>query len=565
MLSYLVGLWMAAAVGQAPAEASWLESVPADIPVVVRCRALEDVKGELLAMLKAMSPTAGGDVRDEIDDALKELEETFVKGAGKSPFFVLLRPPDPAQPEFPAWGVIAKTNDPSAAIKALAQEGGAKPKSLDGYESFVAGNGATLYAARGTGWVAYGSEEAMIKAIHKPRSSLAGALSPEGRARFLAGDVGLYVNLAAVQKQYCDLIEQSKEAIKDQLGEAMDAGAGKAMNARTANLVFDALATALKVGDRLTLSLDFGADGLTIAGLAAVKGDSPAAQGLARAGTGTGQLLARLPAGNMFYVYGGDALGYPGGLPRSSAGPAPRSRAAMAVKKAEDDRTRVLDGRLVAALSVVPMNYTGLADLEDPAAAVAASRELVRARLALLRDGTRVALDAVTHGGFRLDNVRTEVDQERMAKAFRPVIPQGPLIMQKITGGKDFTTHMGTDGKLFFEATNVSDDQVKAQIDAVNNGAGSLGSLAAWKALRPRLPERATALVVLDTQEAIKALLAMIGPVTNRPDLKPPADMPRVPALMGTSLIVSPAGYDFRLVVPSDVGPVLEKGLAPLD
>ena len=60
-------------------------------------------------------------------------------------------------------------------------------------------------------------------------------------------------------------------------------------------------------------------------------------------------------------------------------------------------------------------------------------------------------------------------------------------------------------------------------------------------------------------------LLTTVGTMSNHPDLKPPADMPRVPALMGWSLIVSPAGYDFRLVVPSDVGPVFEKGLAPLE
>ena len=85
MLAYLVGVWMAAAVGQAPAEASWLDSVPADIPVVVRCRALEDVKGDLLAMLKAMSPTAAEAVREDIDPAVKEFEEDVREGGRQEP------------------------------------------------------------------------------------------------------------------------------------------------------------------------------------------------------------------------------------------------------------------------------------------------------------------------------------------------------------------------------------------------------------------------------------------------------------------------------------------------
>ena len=339
-----------------------------------------------------------------------------MKGAGKSPFFVLLRLPDPAQPDLPDWGVIVKTNDPAAVIKALAQEGGEKPKSLDGYESFVAEDGETLYATKGTGWVAYGPEEAMIKAIHKPQSSLAGALSPEGRARFLAGDVGLYVNIAAVQKQYGDFLEQSKQAIKAQLEEAMGAEAGKTQTAWTADILLNSLITALKVGDRLALSLDFQADGLTIAGLATVKGDSPAAQGLARAGTGTGQLLERLPAGNMVYVYGADALGYPGGQARSGAG-APRSKVALAVKKAEDARIRALEDRLVIAISMAPMKATTLADPADPSAAAAASRELFEAPRALVRDGRTVALNALTYGGFRLDKVRIEFDPAGLAKS----------------------------------------------------------------------------------------------------------------------------------------------------
>ncbi len=62
---------------------------------------------------------------------------------------MLLRLPDPAHPDLPVWGVIVKTDDPAAAIKALVQEGGEKPKSLDGYESFTAGNGASLYATKG--------------------------------------------------------------------------------------------------------------------------------------------------------------------------------------------------------------------------------------------------------------------------------------------------------------------------------------------------------------------------------------------------------------------------------
>ena len=142
-------------------------------------------------------------------------------------------------------------------------------------------------------------------------------------------------------------------------------------------------------------------------------------------------------------------------------------------------------------------------------------------------------MNALTYGGFRLDKVRIEFDPAGLARRARPDMPQGPLVFEKVLGGKALTSHTGSDGTLFFEATNASDDQVKAQIDVVKTGAGSLGRLAAWKALRARLPERATALVVVNAQEIVQMLLTIMGTVSNRPDLKPPADMPRVPALMG--------------------------------
>jgi hypothetical protein len=123
---------------------------------------------------------------------------------------------------------------------------------------------------------------------------------------------------------------------------------------------------------------------------------------------------------------------------------------------------------------------------------------------------------------------------------------------------------VGTDGTLFFEATASSDDQIKAQLATIRDGSHSLGNLSSWKALRAKLPEQATVLVILNAQETAKMILAAIGAASNNPGLKSPTDLPKTPALMGFVLITSPKGYDFRLVIPSDVGPVFEKGLAPL-
>ena len=47
--------------------------------------------------------------------------------------------------------------------------------------------------------------------------------------------------------------------------------------------------------------------------------------------------------------------------------------------------------------------------------------------------------------------------------------------------------------------------------------------------------------------------------------LEAPGRLPAEPALFGVSLTPRrPAGYDFDLVVPGRVGPVVEKGMVPL-
>jgi hypothetical protein len=507
-----------------------------------------------------MSPAAAGIVQNLLDPQLQAFEGTYGAAAGKNPFFVLLRLPDPAQPGFPAWGVIVKTSDPAAVIKGLAQDGGEKPKALDGYESFAAKDGQTWYSRRGTGWVAFGPDEAMIKAIHKPGSSLAGALTPEVQAKFLAGDVGLYLNIAELQKQYGDFIEQVKPGLMAQLEQAPNARGARGVES-TKQFV-DSLLEALKAGESLALSLDFDADGLTIAGLATVKGGSPAAKGLARARTGSGKLLEKLPDNKMFYVYTAESPVTPDGRPKPVGG-APTS---PAVDKAVAARLQALEGRLVMGIGLMPMQFVSMADPGDPQAAVKASIEADKARQAGGQPGT-VELNALTHRGFQFARIKSHVDPAQIAKLANDAnaqVPNSAEIMKKMFTSNDLISYVGTDGKLFLEVSATSDDQLKAQVEAIKDGSHSLGTLASWKALRARLPEQATILVLLNAQEMVKMILTSVGAMQNQGELKPPADFPRSTALMGAALVSSPKGYDFRLIIPGDVGPVVEKGLAPL-
>jgi hypothetical protein len=260
----------------------------------------------------------------------------------------------------------------------------------------------------------------------------------------------------------------------------------------------------------------------------------------------------------MLYVFGANNPGSQGGPPKPGAAP----KGSPAVERATAARMQALEGRLVMGMTVMPMAAISLADPKDPHAAVKASLEVNRALEAQPEAKYTIEPNALSHRGFQLTRVKVEIDPKKMAEA-RPDVPNAAEIFKKVAAGNTITTYVGTDGKLFFEAAASSDEQAKAQIDALEDGSHTLGRLASWKALRAKLPEQATVLVLLGAQETVKMIFSSIGAMSNNPGIKPP-DLPEAVALMGFALITSPKGYDFRLIIPSDVGPVFEKGLAPL-
>ena len=330
----------------------------------------------------------------------------------------------------------------------------------------------------------------------------------------------------------------------------------------SAKQLVNAMIEALKSGESLALSLDFDAAGLALSGLVTVKKDSAAAKGLAVAKTGSGKLLERLPVNKMFYVYTAESPISPDGRPKPVGG----ATTSPAVDKAVAARLQALEGRLVMGIGVMPMQYVGMADPGDPQAAVKASIEADTARQASGQPGT-TELNAVTHGGFRFARIKSHIDPAKIAKLTKDAnaqVPNSAEIMKKMFTSDDLISYVGTDGKMFLEVSATSDDQLKKQVDAIKDGSHSLGTLASWKAVRARLPEQATILVLVNAQEMVKMILTSVGAMQNQGELKPPADFPKTTALMGIALISSPKGYDFRLIIPGDVGPVFEKGLGAL-
>ena len=79
-----------------------------------------------------------------------------------------------------------------------------------------------------------------------------------------------------------------------------------------------------------------------------------------------------------------------------------------------------------------------------------------------------------------------------------------------------------------------------------------------------RLPKETNALFAVNAQRLVRFIGQILGTVAGGDPIAPPADMPTEMALFGGSLATHPSGYRLDFVLPSAVGPVLEKGLVPI-
>src|SRR4051794_10943010 len=98
MVSCLVSWILAAAIGQAPAqagaaqvEAAWLNIVPADVDAVVRVKSIESARADAARMIAAMLPVNGQDLNASITESVQDFVTRYGQAAARSPYLMLFR------------------------------------------------------------------------------------------------------------------------------------------------------------------------------------------------------------------------------------------------------------------------------------------------------------------------------------------------------------------------------------------------------------------------------------------------------------------------------------------
>ncbi|HEV3162949.1 MAG TPA: hypothetical protein VGZ22_02830 [Isosphaeraceae bacterium] len=576
MVAGLVWLCLTAALGQTPGaavDAAWLKSVPADIDVVAQVRGLEPVHDDLVKMLDATSPALAAQAKPALQQLLDQFTGQFGKAASASPFLMMLRLPKADALGTPPFGVVVKSSDYPSVLKSLAgPQGDAKPKSEGGgVDSIKGSDGKPVFTFKGNGFIAFSNDEFLVRAIAKPKATLESALGASLRSRLLAGDVGLYVNLAAVQKRYGDEIEQFKQQMLANMDNPAQAATNPEM-IKAAKSVYSRMFDALKDGQALVLNFDFDPAGLDMTGEALSRPGTDTAKHLTAKKTSTAETLGKLPADLTTYIYfnSGEAMlerlqswsfqaaGGPG------EAPSPEIKKALDMQREAD----VKEMSVASGLGQQGIKGISVSTYADPKKAIEAVTAMAKAiktskspALAAIKE-IKIEPNAQTYHGFTLNRSVITFDPEKFAQQQKGV-PNASKMLKAIVGDS-LNNWYGTEGKVVVSAVAADWDKAKAEIDSFLTGQGSVGKTASYQKLRAKLPAQVNGLVLVSAQGLIQQITQMLGMLPDTPGVKPAADLPKEPQLLGVAIVGTTGGVQFQLHAPSAAGEVFEKGLAPL-
>jgi len=570
-----VSQWiLIATLSQSPQEAAWLKVIPADVDVAVRSRGIDATRNDLVAMLKAMSPDWADMAENGLAGPLGELQQRHGELALKTPWVILLRMSDSGEEGRPPAAILLSSDNYKGVLKELS--GGKDPELRHddgGFDAFDGPEGhGTWYAVKKPGIVAFGPSKGLMTSIAKPGTkTLDTVLDGPAVKPFLSGDLGVYVNAAALSTRFGDQIDQGRNAFMGLLDQAAQQQPGQEGMMNFVKEFYGGLFDSIKNAGVLVLGLDVAGKGLHLTGVLNLKPDVPASKSIAGIHTSPAAALANFAAGAMAYVYMDlDAKTYER-LQGMSLRMVSSGKPSPELEKAIADLHGM--GRIETTGSVSlgkGMKVVNDITVSDPKKYLAASEAMLRAmkgvegQFGFFKD-VKVEPNVQTYHGLTFTRIVATLDLDKLAKLGGNNLAQGEA-MKSMFGGDTATYWYGTDGKTrLLQVMAPSWEEVKSQIDGYLKGEPGIGASPGFKSVRSELPEKASLLVMLDTQSLVKMFASQLSTTLKNPAIKVPDDLPKEQAFLGASISPQPPlGYEFHLVIPSSVGNVIEKGMVPI-
>lgn len=530
-----------------PDTPSPLARVPASAPIVAHLRGVEGARDHVQAFLDKALPELAPLFKEFADNYLKNgVDGRKLRGLAKNGphFLAFAEVPKPNMGEPKLALVLSVTNYQEFRDNILQDDERKNLKKEDGIESTALSSGETIYFLDHKDHVIVTPSKEVAAAFVKKQPGLDRKVSKEQSARLLACDVGVYVNLDPIQKEYAEQIKQAKEFLEQTLKAAQEGGGGpigpqeKALIA-VGGKVIAAAFQALEDSQGVLYTAEFRPGAVAIHLESELRNGSATGRNFADSRLAAFPELARLPSGQLIYsayLLGPTLSKAAGGLHFGIFG-AVDDKEADAQPKAIAQLIEAGPGARVDGISL-PTKAVRAWRFDDPAKAVAAQLKLLQSvqpggqfEGGPAKEPPKVTVRAEKYVDFEMNAVEITWDLEKavggganIPEEMRKQMAEG---MKKILGEKR-RFWFGTDGKLVVQVNADRWEDARKLLDGYFRGQGGAGEDAGFKEARAELPAEASSIILMDpvrygglVVDFMKAFGALPIPINIPADAKP--------------------------------------------
>jgi hypothetical protein len=558
--------------------AAALAAVPAQAPIVVHVRGVERTKERMGTFLKSAVPDFGPTATAQLDAMIQNvMQGRKLEGLEKDgPVFVaLLELPGLGGGGEPPMAVIARVTGYAAFRDGLLTEDERKGmKKESGYDRADLNGQETYFVDRQGFAVVTTSKDAAVMIAKKP-AGLDTKLSGDLAKQFLDNDLSLYVNLAAVNKEYGDQIQAGRQFFES----IMDSAGGTDKNSiEYVKMIYGGVFQAIADGRAFLAAADFRPEGFNLHFQLQVGPDTKTNTLLKGQEPSALEPLGTMPAGLTSYTatrLSGDALKAMAPILFGAAG---------GDDKEAKEKVEAAVKQLVAAgntgsfsASNVPPAGVQLQVFNDPAKAVSAMLNLFRAmgeggsfQNAYIKGKPEIKEDAQEHKGFKLNSIHITWDLDKFADAVPGGGDAAKAAIKKLIG-EELRLWFGTDGKRVVTVTAKSWEAAQKRLDTFLAGDKTLAKDPAFDATRKHLPAEASLLMLADagrfTHAMVDYMLSLFKAMPNQLPFNLPDQVPDVKtktSFLGFAVVLRPESGGFDLFVPTTAVQEMRKVLMPL-
>jgi hypothetical protein len=567
-----------------PGDKSALAQVPATAAVVYHMNGLEAVRDHVVAFLKNAAPDQAALVEKHSEDFLTNgFQGRKLKGLAKDgPIFVLLMElPKPGAPEGPPkMAILAAVTDYAEFRDNILSDDEKKGlKKGDGFESTASDMGGDLFFVDRKDYVVVTPRKDVAEELAKaPTAGLDGKLSKTQAAKFLASDMGVYVNMEDVNKEYADQIKAARDGAEEALkkAEKQDDKSLK-MALAMAKQVIGPIFQALEDGRGALVTLEVRPGGMVLHAEAAFKDDSKTA--------GLFKDLEKLPAGQFAYV----------GLSISPAltnmiGPLmhglaadPGSKGGKALTEAFEQWVKSGPSEEVVSAAMPPAGVLIL-KCAEPEKAVQAAVRMLEAQgeeggfqSAFIKGKPEIKPGAEKYKNIEFTYIQLEYDFDKLlpastgGKEIPEALHKQQVEMLHKMMGEAMTAWVGADKEAKTVVQVSAKDWAVAEklLDQYYKGENTVGGDKAFLTARKELPAKATVVEMIDMVQYVGLILDYVKPLLESAGTKVPFKLPEPvkgsPGYVGfaATLEGDTAGMDL-VVTAESVKQIYKNYVAPL-